>query len=102
MPRKPRNLLATVSLYAAAGLGGLLVALIVVLNLHIVVGLEEGYAASPAEVVKSSAALALVDVVLLVAGPSLAIFATWKRRSRNGGRSPEPDSTGSGAPQTHI
>ena len=56
-------------------LGGLVVAFIVLLNLHITVGLEEGYAASPAEVWDFSPLLTAADVVLLVGGPLLGLLA---------------------------
>lgn len=76
MSRRPRSAGATVALRALATLAGLWVALIVVLNLHILVGLEEGYAASPAEVLDHSVLLAVVDVVLLIGGPALALRLT--------------------------
>lgn len=67
--------LRTKALAAAGGLGGLVISVIVVLNLHILAGLENGYAASPREVWDGSAVLAVVDVVLLVAGPILGALA---------------------------
>ena len=69
-------------MYALAVLGGLLVAVIIILNLHIIVGLEEGYAASPVEVLEASALLALADVALLIAGPVLGIVVVTRLRSR--------------------
>lgn len=75
--------LLTASLYGAAILGGLVVAFIVMLNLHIAVGLEEGYAASPAEVWDFSPVLTVADVVLLVGGPLLGVFAAHRLRRRN-------------------
>lgn len=65
-----------------AALGGLLVAVIVVLNLHIVVGLEEGYAASPRDVGRHSTLLVVADIVLLLAGPTLAVLAVWRAQRR--------------------
>ncbi|WP_207081439.1 hypothetical protein [Nocardioides sp. S5] len=67
--------------YAFAALAGLLVATIVVVNLHIALGLEEGYAARPADVLEASTLLALADVALLVAGPVLAIAIVVRQRS---------------------
>jgi hypothetical protein len=69
-------------LYVLAGLTGLIVATIVVLNLHIIVGLEEGYAASPAEVIDRSWVLAAADVCVLVGGPALAVAAMARVRDR--------------------
>ncbi len=57
-----------------AGLGavtGLLVAVIVVLNLHIFTGVADGYMASPTQVLEHSVLLAVLDVSLLVAAPVL-------------------------------
>lgn len=86
MASSERHLLASASLYALAVLGGLFVAVIIILNLHIAVGLEDGYAASPADVFDSSVILALADVALLVAGPALGILAMSKLRIRGGKR----------------
>ena len=58
----------------AGGTAGLIVAVIVVLNLHILVGLEHGYAAGPREVWDASAALAVVDVALFAAGPLVGVL----------------------------
>jgi hypothetical protein len=72
---------ATVVLAAVGALIGLVVAAIVTLNLHIVVGLEQGYAASPAEVFEHSIALGIFDVVLAVAAPvGGALGMLWLRR----------------------
>ena len=59
----------------ARALGGFVVAVIVILNLHILVGLEDGYAASPTDVIEWSVPLGVVDIALLVAGPVLGIVA---------------------------
>ena len=83
MPEHAHRLLANATLYALAVLGGLFVAVVIILNLHIMVGLEEGYAASPVEVFESSVLVALVDVTLLVAGPALGILAVSRLRPRN-------------------
>jgi hypothetical protein len=69
-------------LLLAAALGGFVVAVIVVLNLHIVVGLEEGYAASPREVGRHSTLLVVADIALLLAGPTVAVMAARKARRR--------------------
>jgi hypothetical protein len=65
-------------LAAVGGLCGLVLAVIVVLNLHILVGLEEGYAATPREVWDDSVGLAVVDVALLMAGPLLGALTLRK------------------------
>jgi hypothetical protein len=50
-----------------------MVAVIVVLNLDILAGLEEPYAASGREVWSSSVLPALADIALLVAGAALGV-----------------------------
>jgi len=78
MPAERRRRLATAVLCAIGAVAGLIVAVIVVLNLHIVAGLEEGYAATPAQVVDHSPVLAAVDAVFLVATPMLGVLvALW-------------------------
>ena len=77
--RAPRP--AAALTYAFAALAGLLVATIVVVNLHIALGLEEGYATRPAGVLEASTLLALADIALLVAGPVLAIAIVVRQRS---------------------
>ena len=64
---------------------GLLIAIVVVLNLHIYAGVDDGYMASPAEVVEHSILLAAVDVLLLLAFPVLAVVLR-RRMSRGGPR----------------
>lgn len=86
MPRNAHRLLANATLYALAALGGLSVAVIVILNLHIIAGLEEGYAAGPVEVLNSSVLVALADVALLIAGPALGILAVSRLRLRDSRR----------------
>ncbi len=61
--------------FVLAALSGFVIAVVVILNLHILVGLEDGYAASPADVFEWSSLLAVVDIALLVSGPALGIFA---------------------------
>lgn len=70
---------------------GLVVAVIVTLNLHIVVGLEQGYAATPAEVFDHSVLLGVFDILLLVSGPTLGVLLV--RRSR--AAAPDASDTGS-------
>jgi hypothetical protein len=68
-----------------AGLGaftGLVVAVVVVLNLHIFTGVVDGYMASPAQVVEHSVLLAAVDVLLLVAAPVLAAVIVVRLRAQ--------------------
>jgi hypothetical protein len=63
---------------------GLVLAIIVILNLHIVFGPDTGYMTSPAEVVEHSLLLAAVDILLLIAGPALAVVLSL-RLLRDGG-----------------
>ncbi|MEZ4491954.1 MAG: hypothetical protein R3C29_01395 [Dehalococcoidia bacterium] len=67
--------------YFFVALAGAVIAFIVVLNLHIWVGLEEGYAASPADVLDRSLLLVIVDILLLVGGPLLGILLIARRRA---------------------
>ena len=64
-----------------AALGGFVVAVIVILNLHILVGLEDGNATSPADVIQWPVLPGVVDIALLVAGPVLGIVAASRFRS---------------------
>ena len=82
MSRRARRPAAAAVAYASAALAGLLVATIVVVNLHIALGLEDGYTTRPADVLEASTLLALADVALLVAGPVLAL-ARLRSRSRH-------------------
>ena len=77
MTTRTRHRVWRALLIAVGGLGGLIVATIAILNLHILVGLEEGYAASPRQVWDFSGVLAVLDVGLLVAGPVLGALALW-------------------------
>lgn len=67
---------------------GLVVAAVVVLNLHIFAGVADGYMASPAEVVEHSVLLAAVDVLLLIATPVLAVVIVVRLRARRRGPTP--------------
>lgn len=76
--RPPRARMVLVPLLA---LIGFLAAVIIIVNLHIFVGLEEGYAASPAQVWEWSPILGAIDLALLVAGPVLGVLAVSRRRN---------------------
>ncbi|MCA9828995.1 MAG: hypothetical protein KC495_00880 [Dehalococcoidia bacterium] len=67
--------------YFFVAIAGAVIAFIAILNLHIWVGLEEGYAATPADVLDRSLFLVLVDVLLLVGGFLLGIVIMASRRS---------------------
>ncbi len=75
-----------VAFAVAGGAVGLTGSVIVVMNLHILAGLKEGYAASAREVWSSSVLLGLADIALLVAGAALGVVVSWRRS----GRSPQP------------
>jgi hypothetical protein len=83
MRSQARHTVMTMALSVLAALGGFVVAVIVILNLHILVGLEDGYAASPTDVIEWSVPLGVVDIALLVAGPVLGIVAASRFRSRD-------------------
>ena len=83
MRSQARHTVMTMALSVLATLGGFVVAVVVILNLHILVGLEDGYAASPADVVEWSVLLGVVDIALLVAGPVLGIVAASRLRRRD-------------------
>lgn len=80
-----RQRLVTALLCVLGGLVGLMVAVVVTLNLHILVGLEEGYAATPAQVFERSIVLGLFDLALLVAAPALMALGILAARRRSGG-----------------
>jgi hypothetical protein len=82
MRSQARHTVMTMALSVLATLGGFVVAVVVILNLHILVGLKDGYAASPADVVEWSVLLGVVDIALLVAGPVLGIVAASRLRRR--------------------
>lgn len=66
----------------AGAIAGLVVALIVIFNLHTIAGLEEGYGSTPAQVVDHSVLLAVADVALLAGGALGGVLAAgWFRRS---------------------
>jgi uncharacterized membrane protein len=80
-----RHRLVTGFLSVLGALTGLVMAVVVVLNLHIFTGVVDGYMASPAEVVEHSVLLAVVDVLLLVAAPVLAVVTVVRLRTRRRG-----------------
>jgi len=83
MGSQARHTVMRMALSVLAALGGFVVAVIVILNLHIFVGLKDGYAASPADVFEWSVLLGVVDIALLVAGPVLGIVAASRLRRRD-------------------
>lgn len=62
------------------GLGGLLVAWIVAVNLVIYLGVEGGYQAGPGDVFEHSWVLGIIVVAIVLAGPALGV--TYMRRQR--------------------
>ena len=82
----PRRL-ATAALATAAAIAGLVVAAVVTLNLHIFLGVEDGYMATPTQVIDRSVWILVVDVLLLIALPTAAVTLVLRiRRARD-----EPD-----------
>jgi hypothetical protein len=79
--RTAHRILASVLVVTGAG-AGLLTAVVLTLNLHIMVGLEQGYQASPQQVLDFSSLLLAVDLVLLVALPTTGVLlARWLLRA---------------------
>lgn len=62
------------------GLGGLVIAWVVAVNLVIYLGVEGGYQAGPGDVFEHSWILGIVVVAVLSAGPVLAV--SYMRRQR--------------------
>ena len=93
--RDLRRGLATAVLHAAGAVAGLAIAIVVTLNLHIFAGVEDGYMATPAQVLERSVWVLIVDVVILIAVPVLAVTLVLRlRRARHEpdrGTSPSPD-----------
>jgi hypothetical protein len=85
MGRAARHRLTTGLLAGLAAFTGLVVAFVVVLNLHIFAGVVDGYMASPAQVVEHSVPLAVVDVLLFVAAPVVAVVTVVRLRARRSG-----------------
>jgi hypothetical protein len=87
--RNIRRGLITAVLSAAGAVTGLVIAIVVTLNLHIFAGVENGYLATPAQVLERSAWILAVDVAILVAAPLLALVLVVRlRRRRPPGRAP--------------
>lgn len=78
MEFSPDRRRVSIPLMVIGALVGLMVAVIVVLNLHILVGLEEGYASTPAQVAEFSAVLLVVDILLTVGLPALGAVAALR------------------------
>ncbi len=72
----------TSAFYSVAMLGGLVVGFIAMLNFHIVVGLEDGYAASPGQVWSYSPFVTATDVVLLLGGVLLGFLGARRLHHR--------------------
>jgi hypothetical protein len=78
-----RNLpVRRVLLAVAGGAIGLAVSGVVVLNLHILSGMDEGYAASPREIWSRSVLLAVTDIALLMTGALWGVGSSWRRSGR--------------------
>lgn len=75
-----RRRLVTASLGVFGALAGLVVAIIVTLNLHIFLGVEDGYMASPTQVLERSVWILVVDAVVLVAAPVIAVILVVRLR----------------------
>jgi hypothetical protein len=80
MSAHSHRIIAATTTDTLAAFVGLVVSMVVILNLHIMVGLEEGYAASPREVLDFSIVLAIADIVLLIIGPALGVLAATRLR----------------------
>lgn len=78
--RDLRRGLVTAALGVAGVVAGLIIAIIVTLNLHIFLGVEDGYMATPTQVLEHSVWILVVDVVLLVAAPVLAAILVIRLR----------------------
>lgn len=80
MDSEIRRRLGTASLVGLGAVAGLVVAIIVTLNLHIFLGVEDGYMASPTQVLERSVWILVVDAVILVTAPVLAIILAMRVR----------------------
>lgn len=83
-----RRRLATAALATAGGTAGLIVAIVVTLNLHIFLGVEDGYMATPTQVMDRSGLILVVDALILIALPTLS--AVLVHRTRRASREPDP------------
>jgi len=77
------QMLKNLILAGVGAMGGLVVALIAVVILNLLSGLDTGYAASPHEILNDSVSLAVVDIVLLIAG---SVFGIIEALSDNSNR----------------
>jgi len=75
-----RHRLVTVALSVMAALVAFVPAAIVTLNLHIYLGVEDGYMASPTQVLERSPLLLGVDVLLALGAPALAVVLVVRSR----------------------
>ncbi len=80
--RHSDHLVRRVAFGVAGGMAGLIFAVIVVLNLHILAGLEEGYGASPQEVWDYSFVLVVADIALLAGGAVVGFLLPWRWTGR--------------------
>jgi hypothetical protein len=78
--RDLRSGLVTAALRAAGAVTGLVVAIILMLNLHIFAGVEDGYMATPAQVLERSVWILVADVVILVVAPLLSVILVVRLR----------------------
>lgn len=78
--RDLRRGLVTAALAAAGAVTGLVIAIILTLNLHIFTGVDDGYMATPAQVLERSVWILVADVVILVAAPLLAVILVVRLR----------------------
>jgi hypothetical protein len=82
MGRDIRHHLVTVVLSVAGAVAALVPVAIVTFNLHIYLGVEDGYMASPAQVLERSPVLLGVDVVLALGAPILVVALIVHLRRR--------------------
>ncbi|MEX2550837.1 MAG: hypothetical protein WD638_11460 [Nitriliruptoraceae bacterium] len=84
MGRDIRHRLVTVALGAVGAVAAFVPVVILTLNLHISLGVEDGYMASPAQVFERSPLLLGVDVLLAIGVPLLAVaLIVWLRHGRD-------------------
>lgn len=82
MSSRFRPHLATLCAAGLVALGAAAIAVVLTLNLHILLGVEGGYQAGPAEVLARSPALAVVDLILLVGLPVGAVSLMLRQRRK--------------------
>lgn len=81
-PDRRRRLVTAVHGVLAA-MAGLVVASVVTLNLHIYLGVEDGYMAGPTQVLERSPWILVLDTVVLVAIPVAAIVLAVRLRGQS-------------------